>query len=93
MRIIHRHIAAKTNDACAGRVAGRLFAPSKEVCGLAIKNKSNKIKQLNNFDYGTGSKPPGCSGWQRNSLLAARYPPFITPYLSTASYAYSEQLG
>ena len=43
--------------------------------------------------HGTGSYPPGCQGWQRDTRLAASQEPLHPPCLSIASIAYSEQLG
>src|SRR5438045_48211 len=43
--------------------------------------------------YGTGSLPPACHGPQRHSRCAQSHPPLRTPCLSSASFAYSEQLG
>lgn len=45
------------------------------------------------YSQGTGSYPPGCQGWQRDTRLAASQDPLQPPCLSMASIAYSEQLG
>lgn len=42
---------------------------------------------------GTGSYPPLHSGLQRSTRHTAKQPPFNAPYLSMASYAYSEHVG
>src|SRR2546423_1957428 len=42
---------------------------------------------------GTGSYPPRLHGWHENSRLVASQPPRTTPDRSTASMAYSEQVG
>lgn len=44
-------------------------------------------------DWGTGSKPPRARGWQRKSRHRANSPPLSAPNRSTASKAYSEQVG
>jgi hypothetical protein len=44
-------------------------------------------------NQGTGSKPPGFHGWQRDMRLRPRQAPLHAPYFSTASAVYSEQLG
>ena len=45
------------------------------------------------LDGGTGSTPARAKGWQRNSREAASRPPRTTPWHSTASIAYCEQVG
>ena len=45
------------------------------------------------MDSGTGSIPPGAKGRQRSSRLSASHEPRITPWRSTASHAYAEQVG
>jgi hypothetical protein len=41
----------------------------------------------------TGSSPPFASGWHRNTRHEAIAKPRTAPYRSTASIAYSEQVG
>lgn len=43
--------------------------------------------------FTTGSYPPFANGWHRNNRPNASNPPRITPNRSTASIAYSEQVG
>lgn len=45
------------------------------------------------FYYGTGSYPPFEKGLHLKILHKARNPPLKTPYFSTASKPYSEQVG
>src|SRR6266581_245763 len=42
---------------------------------------------------GTGSKPPGCQGWQRPTRFMASQTPRAAPWRRNASIAYSAQLG
>ena len=42
---------------------------------------------------GTGSYPPRLQGWQEKRRFVASQPPRTTPCRSTASIAYSEQVG
>ena len=41
----------------------------------------------------TGSKPPGCNGWQRTNRRKPIHTPRRTPCRSTASRMYSEHVG
>ncbi|HSI89332.1 MAG TPA: hypothetical protein VK918_09770 [Pyrinomonadaceae bacterium] len=45
------------------------------------------------MNYLTGSWPPRQSGWHRKMRFVPIHTPFMTPYFSTASRAYSEQVG
>jgi hypothetical protein len=42
---------------------------------------------------GTGSNPDGPKGRQRNNRLIMSQPPLLEPWISIASWAYSEQEG
>ena len=44
-------------------------------------------------EIGTGSWPPGCSGWQRRMRRSASQLPLTAPNRATACIAYSEQVG
>ena len=51
---------------------------------------STKVSRIN---YGTGSKPPLCKGWQRPIRFTPIHPPRVTPCFAMASIMYSEHVG
>src|SRR6266513_3547773 len=84
-------------DGPAGTGGRSSFCHASQRSSREKENTKNRIRRWVSMkeadDYGTGSWPPGCQGWQRAKRVRASHTPRAAPWRSSASSAYAEQEG
>ena len=92
--VARRQAAADLGDATAAdaQVAIELAA-FVDQAGVDDQGFGHSMSSSRGGEGGTGSCPPGCSGWQRPMRRSASQPPLTAPNRAIAVMAYSEQVG